>query len=91
MDVLAELDLQLLHFIVMEILLDQVALSLHSSPHVRGNIRNHPGNKELDQERNVLWSRKQVCFSSAISWQTLYTSSRYQSLIKWTIDIENTN
>ncbi|KAF3854927.1 hypothetical protein F7725_022982, partial [Dissostichus mawsoni] len=59
MDVLAELDLQLLHFIVMEILLDQVALPLHSSPHVRGNIRNHPGNKELDQERNVLWSRKQ--------------------------------
>lgn len=51
---LAELNLQLLHFVVVEILLDQVTLSLDSSTHFRGNIGNHPGHKELDHEHNVL-------------------------------------
>lgn len=65
MAVLAELDLQLLHFIVMEILLDQVALTLHSSPHVRGNVGNHPGHEELDQEHDMLWRKnaQQVSFT----------------------------
>lgn len=58
MAVLAELDLQLFHFVVMEILLDQVALSLNPGPHVRGNIRNHPGHKELYQEDHMLPRKK---------------------------------
>lgn len=65
--VLAELDLQLLHFVVMEILLDQVALSLHACPHVRGNIRNHPGHEELDHKHNMLrWEKaREVSFTSS--------------------------
>ena len=65
MGVVAELNLQLLHLVVMEILLDQVALSLYSSPHVVGNVGNHPGHKELYQEHNMLWRKKaqQVSFS----------------------------
>lgn len=68
MVVLAELDLQLLHFIVMEILLDQVPLSLYTSPHIRGNIRNHPGHKELDQEHDMLQRKKaqQMSFTSKV-------------------------
>ncbi len=68
MAVFAELDLQLLHFIVMEILLDQVALSLHSSPHVRGNVGNHPGHEELDHEHDMLRRKnaKQVSFTSKL-------------------------
>lgn len=69
MAVLAELDLQLFHFIVMEILLDQVALSLNPGPHVRGNIRNHPGHEELYQEDDMLPRKKagQVGSTSAAS------------------------
>lgn len=58
MAVLAELDSQFLHFIVMEVLLDQVALSLYSSPHVRGNVGDHPGHKELDHEHDMLWMER---------------------------------
>jgi len=56
--VLAELDLQFLHLVVVEVLLDQVALSLDTSPHVRGNIRNQPGHEELDHKHNMLWREK---------------------------------
>lgn len=68
MAVKAELDLQLLHFIVVEILLDQVALSLHPSPHIGGNIGNHPGHKELHQEYDMLPRKKaqQVSFTSKL-------------------------
>lgn len=52
--VLAELDLELLHLVVMEILLDQVALSLYSSLHIGRNVGNHPGHKELDNEHHML-------------------------------------
>lgn len=62
MAILAQLDLQLLHFVVMEILLDQVALSLHSRPHVSGNVGNHPGHEELDQEHNMLWRKRENGF-----------------------------
>lgn len=68
MAILTELDFQLLHFIVMEILLDEVALSLYSSLHFRGNIRNHPGHKELDQKHNMLWNKKEQQVSFTSSW-----------------------
>lgn len=56
--VVAELVLQPLHLVVVEILLDQVALSLYPSPHVRGNVGNHPGHEELHQEHDVLKGRR---------------------------------
>lgn len=54
MTVMAELDLQLLHFIVVEVLLDKVALSFHPSSYIRGNVGNHPGHKELHNEYDML-------------------------------------
>lgn len=68
MVLLAELDPQFLYFIVMEILLDQVAFSLYPSLHFRGNIGNHPGHKELHQEHNMLWRKKaqQLSFTSKL-------------------------
>lgn len=55
---MAELNLQLLHLIVVEIFLDQVAFSFHPSSDIRGNVRDHPGYKELHHEDNVLWKDK---------------------------------
>lgn len=52
--VLAELDLELLHLVVVEVLLHQVALSLHPSPDVRGNVGDHPRHEELHHEDDVL-------------------------------------
>lgn len=52
--VLAELDLQLLHLVVVEVLLHQVALPLHPSPDVGRNVGDHPGHEELHHEDNVL-------------------------------------
>lgn len=52
--VLAELDPQLLHLVVVEVLLHQVALPLHPSPDVRGNVGDHPGHEELHHEDDVL-------------------------------------
>ncbi|TNN87046.1 hypothetical protein EYF80_002801 [Liparis tanakae] len=43
---------------LVEVLLDQVALSLDTSPHVRGNIGNQPGHEELDHEHDMLWREK---------------------------------
>lgn len=54
---LAKLDFQLLNFVVVEILLDQVALPLYSRPHIGGDIWNQPGHEVLDHKNNVLWRR----------------------------------
>lgn len=57
---LAELDLQLLNFVVVEVLLDQVALSLYPCPDVRGNVWNQPGHEVFDHKHNMLWKKKKA-------------------------------
>lgn len=63
---LAELDLQLLNFVVVEILLDQVALSLYSCPDIRGNVWNQPGHEVFDHKHDMLWKKKKGTTDSTV-------------------------
>lgn len=50
----AELARQPLHLVLVQVLLDQIALPLYALSHIGRNIRNHPGQREFDQEDNML-------------------------------------
>lgn len=50
----AQLHLQPLHLVVVQVLLHQVALALDPRLHVRRDVGDHPRHEELDHEHHVL-------------------------------------
>lgn len=62
----AELHLQALQLVAVQVLLHQVALALDPRLHVRGHVGDQPGHEELDHEDHVLQEKQpgqgvQVC------------------------------
>ena len=57
--VAGQLVFELLHLVVVEVLLHQVALPLHARLHLRRDVRDQPGHEVLDQEDHVLQERGQ--------------------------------
>lgn len=56
--VLTQLHSELLHLIVVQVFLDQVAFPLYTSLHIRRHIRNQPRHKELHHKHNMLKKTK---------------------------------
>lgn len=56
----AQLQLELLHLVVMQVLLDQEALSPDSRLHVRRDVRDQPRHEELHHKHHVLRNKHTV-------------------------------
>lgn len=58
-----ELDFESLHFVVMKVLLDQIALSSNTGFHIWRDIRYHPGHKKLHHKHHMLQEDKNIPFA----------------------------
>ena len=71
---LDELVLQLLHLVVVQVLLDEVALPLHSGLHVGRNVGDQPGHEELHGEHHVLREAEETVQRSENSFTLAFTA-----------------
>lgn len=61
---LTQLDLELLHLVVVQVFLDEVTFPFDPSLHLGWHIRDQPGHKELHHKHHVLMGKEDVFIQS---------------------------